>query len=159
VTLRFGPCNSRSLNTRLHMYNPIDIYYQSRRAGTHGVAGHFFFRKLGTSLACLYTNKRDTHLFCSCRSLNTSVSDAGKRVVDYAAAYYVEAVDRLSSNTPCLFAIVRICEELGGLEKQLTWQRAGRQPYKAKLRCEAWILAILRADSKIVSRSWHSVAC
>jgi hypothetical protein len=113
-----------------------DAYCRSTCAGTHGVTGRFLFRTFGLLAAYLYANKRYAHLFCSSRSPNTEVSDAEKRVVNCAVARSVDAVPESPLIPPCLFAMVQLCRELGGLEKKLRWQRLRLQPRKVNLRYE-----------------------
>jgi hypothetical protein len=63
------------------------------RVGTHGVTGRCFFRTPGSPLVFSNTNKCNAHLFYSSRSPSILTSDAEKRVVGYAVAYSVSAVD------------------------------------------------------------------
>jgi hypothetical protein len=79
------------------------------------VTGRLFVRILGLPATSSKIDKRNAHLFCNSHSLSLLASDAEKRVVDYAVARSVSAVYYLSSDTPCLFSTVYICNELGRL--------------------------------------------
>jgi hypothetical protein len=73
------------------------------RAGTPGVTGRFLFRTLELLTMSLNTDKCNAYLFCSSRSLSTSVSDAGKRVVDFAVARFINVVPGSPLTLSCLF--------------------------------------------------------
>ena len=67
----------------------------------------------------LNTDRCNAHLFCSSRSLSTLLSDARKRVVDYAVAGSVNVVPDSPLTLPCLFKTILICEKLSELGSKL----------------------------------------
>jgi hypothetical protein len=79
--------------------------------------------------------KAPSHTINSCRRYKVlSSSDAAKRVVDHAAAFSVDAVFQLASDTPCQYATAYVNRVLGGLKKRLRCQRSRLQIQRANFK-------------------------
>ena len=92
MQMRDGEAPKRKVSRYTVRPGTLGLTCRSTCAGTHGVTGRFLFRTLGVPLVVLNTDKCNAHLFCSSYSLNKLVSDAKKRVVNYAVACSINAV-------------------------------------------------------------------